>query len=254
MPRKKREPAPAPAPALAAPPSAPALPEGVVWKGNPRLIPSLVPIGSLHEDPANVNTHPERSVAVLAGSYARFGQRRPIVCDKDLVVRDGNGQLLAARERLGWTHIACLPDDLDGVEMTAYALAVNRTAQHSEMDFEALAETLKAIRDSGAPIDDLGWADYELDPLLAAEWTPPPSSDGGLGGFPGGDGGPDMAAPVRLTKDQRGVFEQALGAIRSEHGGDVSEGRAVELLSADYLAGAPYGGARVGGESQDTVE
>jgi len=218
------------------------LPAGVVWKGNPRLAPFLVAVADLHEDPANAMTHPERSVAAIAGSYARFGQQKPIVCAADLTVRDGNGQLRAAAERLGWTHVAAVPSDLEGAELSAYSLAVNRTAQHGEWDFEALAGLLKGLADEGAPIDDLGWADYELEPLLLAEWRPPEPGD-----LPG-SGTPHsvaMADPIHVTADQRSVIDAAVARLReTERDESIGEGRCVELICADYLsrAGLPGGG------------
>jgi hypothetical protein len=215
------------------------LPEGAVWRGNPRLVPLLVPVASLHEDPANVNTHPERSVAAIAASYARFGQQKPLVCGPDMTVRDGNGQLHAAAERLGWTHVAAIPSDLDGVELSAYALAANRTAQHAEWDFEALSDVLRAMRDGGHAIDDLGWADYELEPLLAATWTPPEP-----GPLPGGPEARDAGEPVaggkvrfvlEVPADDADVLRRAVAAARGDAADDSVASGLVEICRA-YLA------------------
>ena len=217
------------------------LPEGVVWWGNPALIPFLVAIDELFEDPSNANTHPERSIASIAASYNRFGQQKPLVCDNNLTIRDGNGQLVAARERLGWTHVAVIPSELDGVEMTAYALAVNRTAQHAERDHQALAGQLKALRDTNVPIHDLGWADYELEPLLAADWTPPPvqGEDHDPAGAPDGEEKPRAIDAITMiaTKDQWTIIEQAIERVRGqEDQADLAVGRCLELICADFLA------------------
>jgi hypothetical protein len=141
------------------------------WKGPEALRPFLVPLGSLAEDPGNARTHGGRSIPGIAASYARFGQQRPIVVDARGVVRAGNGQLAAAAS-LGWTHVAAVTSDLPDAELAAFALADNRTAELSQWDFEALAGHFKAFQSGGTPFDDLGWADFELEPLLAAEWAP----------------------------------------------------------------------------------
>lgn len=61
----------------------------------------------LHLDPANVRKHPERNIAGIKASLARFGQVKPIVIDENNVVRAGNGTLEAARG-LGWATIQCV--------------------------------------------------------------------------------------------------------------------------------------------------
>lgn len=229
----------------------------VVWRGPAALRPFLVPVGRLHEDPANANTHNERSIAAIAASFARFGQQKPLVADAAGVIRAGNGGLRAAGERLGWTHVAVVPSDLGGSELTAFALADNRTAQHAEFDFEALAGQLKALQAEGTPIDDLGWSDHELEPLLEAVWSPPavgdlPGRDGdgddGDGGSPDGEGDgerggdygdyPPGTRPIALDPLQRATVEEAVQAMREiNRDYQMSEGRCVELICRAYLDG-----------------
>jgi hypothetical protein len=122
--------------------------------------------------PGSASSPKARGVVSLAGSYARFGQQKPLVCAQDMTIRDGNGQYRAAADRLGWTHVAAIPSDLDGVEISAYALAVNKTPESSEWNYERLATQLRAIKEANAPIDNLGWEPFELEPLLAVNWEP----------------------------------------------------------------------------------
>jgi hypothetical protein len=224
--------------------------DGVVWRGSGDIAHLLRPLDRLHEDPANVNTHNERSIAGIAAAYARFGQQKPIVVDAHGVTRAGNGQLIAAR-RLGWTHIAASESSLTGSELTAYALADNRIAQHAEFDFEALAAQLKAMDEEGTPIDDLGWTDYELEPLLQANWTPPALAPGagegdyagsiphnGQQGGGGGDGdGSDLPTrPIELDPLQRATVNDAVQAMREineEYA--MTEGRCIQLICQAYL-------------------
>lgn len=104
----------------------------------------LVPIEDLTHDPANVRLHSRKNLDAIKASLNRFGQQKPIVIDKEGVVRAGNGTFQAAQE-LGWENISVVHSELIGAEMTAFAIADNRTAELAEWDEEALARTLEAL-------------------------------------------------------------------------------------------------------------
>jgi hypothetical protein len=103
-----------------------------------------LPIDSLREDPANARMHSQHNLDAIKGSLDRFGQQKPIVVDEDNVVRAGNGTLLAA-QALGWEEISVVRSNLVGPEMTAYAIADNRTAELGEWNRVALAQTLEHL-------------------------------------------------------------------------------------------------------------
>lgn len=89
-----------------------------------------------------------------------------------------------------------------------------------------------SLRNIAADLDKLGWKDYELQPLFSADWSPPNVT----GEVFDAD---DKGEPVKVTKAQRITIERAVKAMRTEVSEpDMSEGRAVELVCADYLAGA----------------
>jgi ParB-like chromosome segregation protein Spo0J len=115
-----------------------------------------IPISSLSPDPANARTHGERNLEQIKSSLRRFGQQKPIVIDANRVVRAGNGTLAAAKS-LGWTTIAAVRSDLIGAEMTAYAIADNRTAELAGWDEEVLAGFLDdpAIGNVGFDADEI---------------------------------------------------------------------------------------------------
>jgi site-specific DNA-methyltransferase (adenine-specific) len=189
----------------------------------------VVPIDSISEDPANVRTHPDPNLEAIKGSLRRFGQQKPIVVDKDGVVRAGNGTLKAARA-LGWPEIQIVRSALAGVDLTAYAIADNRSGELAEWDYEGLADILRALKGEDFPIEELGWAPHELEPLLAAEWKPP-DIEGGAMGSSGG------IKPVMVTSAQREIFERAASRVRATAGdASIEEGRCLELICADYLA------------------
>jgi hypothetical protein len=127
-----------------------------------------VPIDTLIEDPSNSNTHDERSIRAIMGSMARYKQRTPLVVNQDgSVVEKGNGTLEAAR-RLGWTHIAAIFVDDDGVTHAGYSIADNRTSQLSQVDDAALARLIEQVKelDPEEPVTDM-WTEVEWDELMA---------------------------------------------------------------------------------------
>lgn len=129
------------------------------------LRPLAVPIASLNLDPANARLHPDKNLDAIRSSLRRFGQRMPIVVQKDgMVVRAGNGRVTAARD-LGWTHIAAVVVDEKNVDAVAFAIADNRTAELAEWDEEALANLIKAV---GAEVElaDIGFTDSEVEQLF----------------------------------------------------------------------------------------
>lgn len=132
-------------------------------------------IASLSYDPANAMGHPDENIEAIKGSLKRFGQQKPIVVDAKGVVRAGNGTLRAAIA-LGWTDIVVTRSDLTGSELTAYALADNRTSQLGQWDMGVLGATLKALQDEGFPLPEIGFGDdflKVLEPELPPGLTDP---------------------------------------------------------------------------------
>jgi DNA modification methylase len=123
-----------------------------------------VPLDSLHADPANVRRHPERNLAAIKASLARFGQQHPIIVDADGVVRAGNGRLEAARQ-LGWDTINVVRTDLEGSDATAFSIADNRTGELAEWDDTALAETLRSLQSEDFDLAAIGYDAAEIDGL-----------------------------------------------------------------------------------------
>lgn len=110
------------------------------------LRPFAVATNTLIPDPANARKHSKRNLEAIAASLKRFGQRLPLVVQKQgMVVRAGSGRLLAATTLLGWTHIAAIVVDETEAEAVAFALADNRTAELAEWDDETLARLLASL-------------------------------------------------------------------------------------------------------------
>jgi ParB-like chromosome segregation protein Spo0J len=116
----------------------------------------IVPISSLSEDPANARRHGKRNLDQVKASLRRFGQQKPIVVDATNTVRAGNGTLAAAKA-LGWEMIQIVRSDLPRTELTAYAIADNRSAELADWDDKVLAATL-----ADPEIGDVGFLDEEI--------------------------------------------------------------------------------------------
>ena len=116
-----------------------------------------ISITDLSLDPKNARKHSARNLEAIAASLEKFGQRKPIVVHRGVVLA-GNGTLEAAKS-LGWTEIdvAEVPDDWDNDTAKAYALADNRTAELAEWDESELAKQLLELQDSDWDITELGF-------------------------------------------------------------------------------------------------
>jgi len=148
------------------------------WRGPDALRPLLVPIDSLHPDPANARRHPERNTQAIVGSLDRFGQRFPIVVQKQgMVVRAGNGRIEAMKS-MGWDHVAAVIVDESSVDATAFAIADNRTAELAEWDDETLASLLQSMDEPDR--ESAGFNEAELGELLE-RLTPTISEPDNLG-------------------------------------------------------------------------
>lgn len=128
-----------------------------------------VDLSTLTVDPNNTRKHNARSIDGVKRSLQKFGQRLPIIVQKQgLLVRVGNGRVLAARQ-LGWTHIAALVVDESEADALQYAIADNRTGELSDWDYESLANQLKSLSTglSDFQYEDLGFTKFEMQDVLS---------------------------------------------------------------------------------------
>jgi ParB-like chromosome segregation protein Spo0J len=136
----------------------------------------VVDIDSVSPDAANVRTHPDRNLASIKESLARFGQQKPIVVDADGVIRAGNGTWEAAKA-MGWAKIAVVRTSLEGLEARAYAIADNRTTDLSQWDDPLLVDALQALSDEDGSLTlAAGFTEEEIQAM-----TEPPSAMDGDG-------------------------------------------------------------------------
>ncbi len=136
-----------------------------------------LPIDTLSPDPANARKHSQRNLDAIKASLQRWGQRAPVVVQKQgMIVRAGNGRLEAAKA-LGWSHLAAVVVDDSSIEAVAFAIADNRTAELAEWDQEVLAQLLDSLPED--ELDSTGFTSEELGSLLD-EITPKTEHAGNL--------------------------------------------------------------------------
>lgn len=110
-----------------------------------QLQPLAISIDLLHPDPSNARRHGEKNIEAIKSSLSMFGQRKPVVVQRNgMIVRAGNGTLAAAKA-LGWKEIAAVVIDDDSATAVQFAIADNRTGELAEWDDETLATLLDGM-------------------------------------------------------------------------------------------------------------
>lgn len=129
-----------------------------------------------------------------------------------------HGYVIVDGSRFAYREVQWTPE-----QETLANLAANRWG--AEWDWQRVSESLQAI--GAMDLTLTGFNPEELEPLLAADWVKPVPADTDDSGEPHG-------FSLHLTPEQHAIFSQAKAKI----GGELSDGRAVELLAAEYLSGA----------------
>jgi hypothetical protein len=189
----------------------------------------------LHEAEVNPRIHAKRNLETIRSSLLTFGQVEPLVVRKaNMEVIGGNGRLQVMRE-LGWIAADCVILDVDENTAKTLGLALNKTGDLAEYDFQVLGGVLRDLKEAGIDLDDTGWADFEVEPLLQAEWKPPD-----IGEEPEVEGGKAFKS-VAFTEEQWEVVKGAAEKVRTSENATeetMSNSRCVELICADFIAGA----------------
>jgi len=193
------------------------------------------PLEDVILDPNNANVHDRRSIDAIKASIAKFGQVEPLILRKSTgILIAGEGRWVAMQE-LGFAHVEVRPLDVDATTAAMLSLTLNRTAELSHFDFENVAAQLKGFKADGHDLGVLGWADFELQPLLEAKWEPRNPSSGGDAN-PNGD--EDSTHAVVFSSGQWAVISQAINRIRTnENDSLIANARAIELIVADWMSG-----------------
>jgi len=138
---------------------------------------NVLPLLTIRPHPRNTRAHDETNLQAIMKSLQTFGQRTPIVIGRSKFILKGCGTWEAAR-RLGWATIQTVTaDGLTPQQELAYSIADNKTSDLSDFKFEALADVLKYLESTKFDLDATGFAGYEREPLMQAEWSPGSSGE-----------------------------------------------------------------------------
>lgn len=145
----------------------------------------------------------------------------------------GGHQRVVALQRLGqdWIH----RDDITWVDLKpnsaeekALNIALNSEDASGSWNYEMLSSALEDIAADNVEIDLTGLAPATFEPLMAADWQPPPVSDGDFGGTD------SHFKTVAFTEEQWQVVVKAIEAVREAKGEDLSYGKSLVVVCESY--------------------
>ena len=138
-------------------------------------------IGQIQEWPKNPKPHPDRNVAAIARSIARFGFIDPVTVWRSRGwIAAGHGRARAAALLMREDAGRRLSTDAPGpgvvpvrfvefaseAEFAAYAIADNRLTEINPMDGAAVADILQEIADAGGDVQIPGYEEAEIAAIL----------------------------------------------------------------------------------------
>lgn len=178
----------------------------------------------------NPNNHDANQLEAMKKILSHQGWRAPIVVSNQSgKVVCGHGRLQAAIA-LGLEQVPVDEQDFASEDdEKAHMIADNRLASMAELDYEKVGDLLRELDASEVDLDITAFADWEREPLLTAVWEPPEEKS---------DRDVPQNNSITLTTEQREVFDRAARTLRDDQDdSEMSDGRCVELICADYLAG-----------------
>ena len=154
----------------------------------------LWPLERLQPYAKNAKLHGEDQVAKIAASIAEFGWTVPVLVGENGEVIAGHGRILAA-QKLGLSEAPVIVlGHLTEEQRRAYRIADNKLTELGAWDDALLSAELKDLLADEFDLSLIGFADGELDKLLAAV----PDDDGAEGG--GSDG---STPPITIPEPPR---------------------------------------------------
>lgn len=135
-----------------------------------RVIPPLrnflQSLDDLVVDSNNAREHDAVGIDAICDSLQEFGQRLPIIVQKQgMIVRVGNGRVLAAR-KLGWRFLGCFVVDESEVEAIRYSLTDNKLSDMSRFDAARLSAVLATLSASVQDLSVPGFNNEDLQRIV----------------------------------------------------------------------------------------
>ena len=127
------------------------------------------PLGELLPNARNPRTHSDAQVAQIASSIREFGWTNPVLVDGANGIIAGHGRVLAAR-KLGMERVPVIElAHMSEAQKRAYVLADNQLALNAGWDEALLRLELADLSELGFDLGLIGFADGELERLLAGD-------------------------------------------------------------------------------------
>jgi DNA modification methylase len=127
------------------------------------------PLGELIPYARNPRTHSDAQVAQIAASIREFGWTNPVLVDGENGIIAGHGRVLAAR-KLGLERVPSIElGHMSEAQKRAYVLADNQLALNAGWDEELLRLELADLSEIGFDLGLIGFAEGELERLLAPD-------------------------------------------------------------------------------------
>ena len=109
----------------------------------------------------NAKLHPAEQIEQIKKSITEFGMNDPIAIDKNNIIVEGHGRLIACKE-LGYTEVPIIRlDHLSDEERKAYTLAHNKLTMNSDFDIDILNDELDDILN--IDMSDFGFENIDID-------------------------------------------------------------------------------------------
>jgi DNA modification methylase len=127
------------------------------------------PLGELIPYARNPRTHTDAQVAQIAASIEQFGWTNPVLVDGASGIIAGHGRVLAAR-KLGLDRVPVIEfAHLSDEQRRAYIIADNQLASTAGWDEALLRLELADLSELGFDLGLIGFAEGELERLLAGD-------------------------------------------------------------------------------------
>jgi DNA modification methylase len=127
------------------------------------------PLGELIPYARNPRTHSDAQLAQIAASIREFGWTNPVLVDGEDGIIAGHGRVLAAR-KLGLERVPVIElAHMSEAQKRAYVLADNQLALNAGWDEALLRLELADLSELGFDLGLIGFAEGELERLLAGE-------------------------------------------------------------------------------------
>jgi 16S rRNA G966 N2-methylase RsmD len=122
-----------------------------------------VDINELKEYSNNAKLHPDEQIEQIKQSIKDFGMNDPIAIDKNNVIIEGHGRLIACRQ-LGIKQVPVIRlNELTEEQRKAYTLVHNKLTMNSDFDIDILQDELSNIIDFDMQLYGFDFDNLELD-------------------------------------------------------------------------------------------